>query len=172
MKRFTVGFAALIVLLGVAGHAFSGDDVDKPSSKELPGWAKLTSLKGEWETKSEDGKATKVKFELTAGGSALLETQEVNPCGAMITIYHADKDHLILTHYCCMGNQPRMKLKSATDKEIAFEFLDATNLEKPSDPHMHGLVIRFKDDDHYSEEWTFRSGDKDQKHVFEFSRKK
>ena len=168
MKR-TLGVLAFALVVGLAGHAYSDDT--KAAAKDLPGWSKLASLVGEWDSKTEDGKAVHVKFELVAGGSVLLEAME-GCCGSMVTMYHGDKDHVILTHYCCAGNQPRMKLVKATEKELEFEFLDCTNLEKPGDPHMHGLVVRFKDEKHYTEEWTFRAGEKSEKKVLEYERKK
>ena len=48
----------------------------------------------------------------------------------MLTLYHRDGNRLVLTHYCMAGNQPRMQAKpfDAGANELAFEFLDATDL--------------------------------------------
>jgi hypothetical protein len=167
MKR--LGIAVLALVLGFAGHALPDDA--KKEAKAVAGWSTLTPLVGEWEAKFDD-MTMKSTFELTGGGSALQETHDGCHGGKMSTIYHADKDHLVLTHYCSLGNQPRMKAKKVSESEIEFEFLDATNLENATDPHMHALTVRVKDAKHYSEEWTFRQGDKEQKKVFSFERKK
>ena len=52
------------------------------------------------------------------------------------TIYHRDGDHLLATHYCAQGNQPRLRLKpSPRVHELLFEFHDATNLKNVADSH-------------------------------------
>jgi hypothetical protein len=38
--------------------------------------------------------------------------------------------------------------------EVAFEFLDATNL-KPGGGHMHNAKIRLVDNDHFNTQWEF-----------------
>ncbi|HZV01824.1 MAG TPA: hypothetical protein VFF73_34245 [Planctomycetota bacterium] len=170
MKK--LGFAALVLVLGLAGHAFSDDP--KPEKKEtrsVPGWTTLTGLVGEWEGKMGDMKMT-TTFELTGGGTALLETHDGCHGGKMSTVYHADKDHLVLTHYCAAGNQPRMKATKVSEGEVVFDFLDVTNLEKPTDPHMRAVTIHVKDAKHYTEEWTFRQDGKDEKKVLSFERTK
>jgi len=55
----------------------------------------------------------------------------------MISVYHLDGDRLILTHYCEVGNQPRMQATSFDPKsnEIDFNFLDATNMPIPTPTH-------------------------------------
>jgi hypothetical protein len=166
---------ALITVLALAGRASSNDETkdkegcQKPEARPVPGWSKLAALAGEWRTK---GGETRVTFQLTGGGTALLETHAAKCCGEMVTLYHADLDHLVLTHYCSIGNQPRMKAERVGENEIEFRFLDATNLAKPADPHMHALRIRFVDDKHYTEEWTFLAGAEETKKVFEFERVK
>jgi hypothetical protein len=170
----------LLVSLAVAGRAFSGDEKQgcdgcdkKPAPCAAPGFAKLAKLAGTWETKPVEGKAARVTFQVVSAGSALLETHAMHGDGSdMVTLYHGDGDHLALTHYCSVGNQPRMKAKKVTDEAIEFEFVDATNLAKPTDGHMHSLTVKFKDADHYAEEWTFKQGDAEKHVTLEFERKK
>ena len=73
----------------------------------------------------------------------------------MITMYHLDGDSLVLTHYCSLGNQPRLKAKEA-DKEnqVAFDFLDGANIDPAKDEHMHAVVFEFVGDDHLKADWT------------------
>ena len=133
------------------------------------GWEKLKALQGRWETTTPDGKKAWLTIELVANGTALMEREEV-PGDAersnMVTMYHLDRDRLILTHYCMANNQPRMRA-AAYDPEtrtLTFEFLDATNLKTPDDGHMRRVVFRFVDNDHFTSQWTFF---KDQKPVFD-----
>src|SRR5579863_8610060 len=71
-------------------------------------FARLKTLVGEWEANRPDGKV-RLAYELTGGGSALVERQAEEKMPAMMTVYHLDGDRLILTHYCMAGNQPRMQ---------------------------------------------------------------
>jgi len=90
----------------------------------------------------------------------------------MVTIYCPDGDRMMMTHYCADNNQPRMRAEPVQGdvKEMAFSFVDATNLEGPSDGHMHRLVLSFQDSGHFTQEWTYRQGDKDEREVFRFER--
>jgi hypothetical protein len=60
-----------------------------------------------------------------------------------------------LTHYCVLGNQPRMKAnaKSPTN-EIVFEFAGGGNLDPSKDKHMHAMTLSIDDDDHYEVKGT------------------
>ena len=94
---------------------------------------------------------------------------------AMVTMYHLDGDRLMMTHYCSLGNQPRMRAKKMAkdDKTLSFAFVDATNLTSPKDSHMHNLVFAFKDDDHFAQEWTmWKEGKTEHIATFEFERAK
>ena len=56
---------------------------------------------------------------------------------------------------------------------LAFSFFDATNLASPKDDHMYKLVFTFKDDDHFSQQWTMHmAANKDHPANFEFERVK
>jgi hypothetical protein len=102
---------------------------------------------------------------LVAGGTCLQETFrfEGDDNHTMITMYHLDGDNLMLTHYCVANNQPRMRAEniSADLKEIAFTFVDATNLPDPNAGHMYKAVFNFYDDGRFDSAWTFRKDGKD-----------
>jgi hypothetical protein len=72
----------------------------------------------------------------------------------MVSMYHMDGDRLMHTHYCAAGNQPRMVAQPPTQHgEIAFEFLDATNLPSTNTTHMHQMRMVVKDSNHIEEWW-------------------
>ena len=75
----------------------------------------------------------------------------------MMTVYYLDGARLLLTHYCMVGNQPRMQARrfDPASGELAFEFLDATNLATPRAGHMHNVKIRLGDNNHFTSEWEF-----------------
>lgn len=120
---------------------------------------RLKTLVGEW--RNDDGTET-VTYELIAGGSALLERDTAADRPAMVTLYHRDGDRLVLTHYCMAGNQPRMVARpfDPAGAELAFDFLDATNLPQPGAGHMHSAKIRFVDANQIESEWQFLDGGK------------
>src|SRR5215831_17550034 len=71
-------------------------------------FAKLKALVGNWTMAGGDGSVA-VNYRLTGGGSALIETLFPGQDHEMMTVYTIDKGDVVLTHYCTMGNQPRMK---------------------------------------------------------------
>ena len=75
----------------------------------------------------------------------------------MVTIYHPDGDHLMMTHYCSAHNQPRMRSQTVAggSKIITFDLVDVTNLSAPDAGHMKKLVVTFVDKDHFTQEWTW-----------------
>ena len=64
--------------------------------------------------------------------------------GSMISMYHPDGDKILMTHYCAVGNQPRMRGTG---------------------------TMTFTDPDHMIHEWRWRAGDTVDVHRFEFERK-
>jgi hypothetical protein len=132
----------------------------------------LKSLTGSWEGKNSMGEPVQVSYRVTSGGSALMS--EIMGHGEdMISMFHLDgANRLILTHYCAVGNQPRMQASASPDgKSITFNFLDATNLDNPQSGHMDHVVIAMLDSNHHTEEWTFTDHGKEMKEVFDLKRK-
>lgn len=155
MKR-TIIFLFLL-LCGVTNGAAAGSDFDK-----------LKTLVGEWEATSPEAKS-RVTYQLISQGTALLETI-VNE--GMVTVYHPDGESILMTHYCSAGNQPRMRAQGSQGDTIAFQFVDAANLKSSSAGHMQRLVIKFKDKDHVTEEWTWIADGKETTSVFQLQRVK
>ena len=156
----------LLPILGALIFSVSGWSATGADS----GFATLKTLAGEWEGKIEDGKPHITVWKVISGGSAIMEEM---PHDSMVTMYHLDNDRLLMTHYCSAKNQPRMQAEVSPDgKTITFNFLDITNLAKPSDGHMQKMVLTIVDANHITESWTFRQDGKDGSHTFEYTRKK
>jgi len=131
----------------------------------------LKSLSGSWEGKASNGKPVKVAFRSTSGGSALIS--EIKGEEDMISMISIDNDRVLMTHYCAVGNQPRMQASTLRDgKTITFTFVDATNLASPKAGHMDHVVITIPDADHHTEDWTFVQDGKEMKEHFELARAK
>jgi hypothetical protein len=130
---------------------------DKISSTNTARFEALKKLAGDWVAQDKDGKPTSQivsSFRVTAAGSAVEETIFPGTDHEMVTVYHRDGDDLMLTHYCMLGNQPRMKAQPSSDtKEIVFVFCGATNLKKESENHMHQATFKLVDKDHFEAQW-------------------
>src|SRR4029077_10987910 len=100
----------------------------------------LKSLDGSWEGKMANGEPIQVSYKVTSNGSALMS--EIKGKEDMISMLSRDGERLLMTHYCAVGNQPRMVASASPDgKTFTFAFLDATNLATPDAAHMNRLVI-------------------------------
>lgn len=153
MKKHLLLASLLLAAPAVYGAASEPAAIDAKAAFDH-----LSTLVGEWEANTEHGKI-QVTYELIANGSALVERDLVENV-SMETVYHLDGSRLLLTHYCMLGNQPRMqarKFDPATG-EVAFEFLDVTNLASADTPHMHNAAMRIIDKDHLTTEWQLFEG--------------
>ncbi len=131
--------------------------VTKSNSASLR-FEQLKALAGEWEVTNSGGFGPKGKilarYHLTAGGSAVVETTFPGEPMEMITVYHRDGDQLMLTHYCHLGNQPRMRTKSVSDDaDLVFDYVGGNCLDPATETHMHDMKMRLVDADHFHMEW-------------------
>jgi hypothetical protein len=146
------------VLLIAAGLACmvvyaAGPDSHKPFDAKVA-YTQLQSLVGEWQADTSMGKVH-ITYESIAGGSSLVERETVEHMPPMETVFHLDGNRLLLTHYCDLGNQPRLEARTfdAQARQLNFTFLDATNLASPAASHMHNASYRFIDANHFSSRW-------------------
>jgi hypothetical protein len=148
MRRFLICGLLLIAV----GTSFGEDKGDAKKAPANPNLAKMKKLAGTWVAADENGKPTDQVvsiIKLTAGGSAIHETLFPGQDMEMVSIYTADGSDLVMTHYCMLGNQPRMKAdpKSPANK-INFVFDGGTNLDPKKDKHMHAATLTIVDNDH------------------------
>lgn len=139
-----------LVVFVLSGFACSEDSKSKVASN--PTFEKLKKLVGTWVEADKDGKPTDKVVSIvrvTAGGSAIHETLFPGDEMEMISIYHLDKDDVLMTHYCMLGNQPRMKADPTSPaNKIKWNFSGGTNLDPAKDAHMHGSTVTIIDQDH------------------------
>jgi hypothetical protein len=151
--------ALAVFVLVLFGSNNPGSDFDR-----------MKTMVGNWEASSQHGKAT-VSYKLVSSGNVLMETMQSDH-GDMVTMYHRDGDAILATHYCAMGNQPRMRLDKSSGDSIEFQFLDVSNRKAADDPYVYKLVLRFKDADHVVEEYTWKQGSNESTTVFNLTRMK
>ena len=108
-------------------------------------FASIKKLQGDWRGPAmmKDMPPSRSVFRVTAGGSAVEETIFPGTKMEMVSVYHMDKGNLLMTHYCMLGNQPRMKLNAgkSTATDLVFDFDGGTNLNPRRDMHMHSLHL-------------------------------
>lgn len=133
----------------------------------------MKSLEGAWTMVDPEGKTiTASVFSVSSSGSVVREIMFPGQPHEMTNVYHMDGPTMVVTHYCAAGNQPRMRARPGTEPGvIAFEFDSVTNLTKPDEHRMDGLVLTIKDSDHVVAKWTSSTGtDAEETMVFELTR--
>jgi hypothetical protein len=150
-RRFWITGLLLVALSAVA-RGDGKTDVKAPTAPPHPGLERLKKLAGTWVLVGEDGKPTEQVvsvIKVTAAGSAVHETLFPGQAHEMVSVYYRDGDDLMMTHYCALGNQPRMKADpKSPPNQICFKFAGGSNLDPAKDMHMHEGTLTFLDEDH------------------------
>jgi hypothetical protein len=167
---------ALSLCTILAAGALAGPDhamPARPVPKELETMKKLV---GTWQGTAKMGPQTipvTIVYESTAGGTALIEKLFPGTPHEMTSVYTAEGDKVVMTHYCALGNHPKMALKKADPKSLAFEMAGTDGLASAKEPHMHAMSLSWVDADHIRETWTsFENGVKKEDKAFDLARKK
>lgn len=173
--------AALAAGLGTGlNAALKPDGAEKPADAPSPAPAKASpkaqamldfvkALEGEWA--GENGTST---FTVSSGGAVVRELMFAGTPHEMTNMYHLDGEKLICTHYCAIGNQPRMEAAELADgPALAFTFRDATNLASPKAMYMGGLKLTRTGPDTFEAAWThFDQGKPGEPMTFKYTRAK
>ena len=167
-RRIVALLSLAFVFIGISLH---GQEMkQKPSTPEFD---RMKTLTGTWKGKDPQGKPVDVAYKVVSEGMAIMETLGVEDHAEnMVTMYHLDHGRLMLTHYCSMGNQPRLQYDAAksSDSTLVFTFRDATNMESKDEAHIHGLTIIFRDKTHFAQEWVSMVDGKEAREVFAYER--
>ena len=153
--RWIATVVALALPTGAALASPPAAPAGKPASATLE---RFKALAGEW-VAAEDGEMSKkgdlvARYAVTAGGSAVVETVFPGSPHEMVTVYHADGQDLVLTHYCMEGNQPRMRAKDLKGSRFDFAYDGGTNIDPKRDRHMHSAWVSLLGPDEIQSEWT------------------
>jgi hypothetical protein len=150
-RRFMVS-GLLVIALQVATYGDDKTGAKLPPAPTNAGLEKMKKLAGTWVAADKDGKPTDKVISIikvTAGGSAVHETLFPGQPMEMVSVYTIDGPDLVMTHYCVLGNQPRMKADPKSPaNQICFKFAGGTNLDPTKDKHMHEATLTLVDDDH------------------------
>ena len=136
---------ALVVLVGAAWVG-ADDSHPAPPAIDDPRFDFLKRLVGTWSGPSHDESMPQETFEfrLTAGGTAIEEREMIGSPMEMLTVYHMDGKDLVGTHYCILGNQPRVvAARRVEDDTLAFACSGKPgNSGSHDQEHVHGWTMR------------------------------
>lgn len=151
MFRLLVAFA-LMASLSLVIQGADQPDTKLPPPPNNANLEKLKKLAGTWLMADADGKPTDQVasiIKVTAGGSVVHETLFPGQPMEMVSVYAVDGKDLVMTHYCVLGNQPRMKADpQSKPNQIVFQFTGGGNLDPAKDKHMHESTLTIVDADH------------------------
>ena len=130
---------------------------------------RLTAMEGEWiDANGAFGKkgAVVAVYEVTGAGNTIIETFPVGTREEMTTVYHRDGSHVVLTHYCSAGTQPRMRAKEIHGNVMNFDFDGGTNIDPAKTSHMHNVRWEFISKDEIKADWhNWADGKEDPAHL-------
>jgi hypothetical protein len=154
--KLRTALSLMAAALFVVVSSLRAEEKTTPASAQR--FEALKKLAGDWVKVGKDGKATgKVisSIRVTAAGSTIQETLFPGSDHEMVTMYHLDGDDLVLTHYCALGNQPRLRAEPGKNvNKIVFKFVSSTNLKSKDDHHINGATLTLVDKDHFKAEWV------------------
>ncbi len=170
---------ALMVLLGLALVPFAAipGEYQMGAVTHSKDFDRMKELVGVWEGKADMGKgmtAIKATYELTSAGNAILERLFVGLPHEMVTVYYDYDGRLTMTHYCSLGNQPRMELKNPGGHDMLFVLAEKNQgLSSLNETHMHSLKISFDGKDGITHTWSlYEKGEKKSDVVIKLIRSK
>ncbi|MCP3994627.1 MAG: hypothetical protein GY722_06110 [bacterium] len=142
-----------VAYLGLLLALIAGMAVAEPAPD--PRFEFLKGLAGTWEgTGLGDEEQGFYEFRVTAGGHAVEEREMVGSPHEMLTVYHMEGSDLVATHYCMLGNRPRMTAQ-LTGKELTFSCDGKPGgAASHAEHHVHGWAMKLDSEDrlHYSAE--------------------
>ncbi len=106
----------------------------------------LKSLKGSWVVHDDKDSPFGWEFDTTSRDGVVTERLKVGTPTEMASMYHVDGGQLIASHFCQLGNQPRLTAVLPGEGED-LTFLCNGNLagaDSHAELHMHG--VHFKTD--------------------------
>lgn len=101
----------------------------------------LAELKGSWVVQGGNEGVFGWEFDITSRGGVILERLKVGTPTEMTTVYHLENGLLVGSHFCQLGNQPRViAVSSEAEGDLHFECDgDVGSAESHDDLHMHGV---------------------------------
>jgi len=105
----------------------------------------LKQLAGTWVGEAEgDMPRATLEFRVTAGGHAVEEREFLDTPMEMVTLYHMEGKDLVATHYCMIGNRPRLHAaEKVVENTLTFSCAGTPGgAVSHADEHVHGWAMR------------------------------
>ena len=134
-----------------------------PAHQGSPELEKMKGLVGSWSGTMDMGQGEmpfNVVYKVTAGGSAVVAVHNPESPMEMVSVYHDEGGTLAMTRYCMLGNQPYMAQTGSTDDSVTLSLKGGRGLSNAEEQHMHGVTIRFIDENTIEENWVNFDGGK------------
>jgi hypothetical protein len=133
-------------------------EISKARRRFSPELEKIKALAGRWEgttfREREGTNAAVVTYEVTSGGSAVIERLFPGTRMEMTTIYHDDSTgRLTAEHYCNAANQPRLKLTESKGDRMFFVLSPDSDLNADLEGHAHELTLTLGADGSLIHDW-------------------
>ena len=118
----------------------------------------LCSLVGDWKETAPTNNVL-VNYRMSAKGSVLVETWTWPDKNIeALTLFHMDEDVLMATHYCPMGNQPKLLHVPNEESKITFRIDSITNLPDKSVGHNIEFWMTLDNDNQFTREEIYLEG--------------
>lgn len=148
----------------LSGTSFAGEHPSGPYVGSAA-FERLKTLEGKWAGTAVEGGQTEAKpveviYETSSGKTALVEKLFAGMPHEMVSIYNDENGGLVMTHYCMLRNQPKLRLVSSGEDHVLLEMTEEANGVKKTDDHMHSLKITFSGSDEITQEWNGYHGGK------------
>lgn len=121
--------------------------MDMPPYKGSAAFEQMKTLAGKWKGQGPMGPMS-TEYRVIAGGSVIEERFGKDTPMEMLSTYHDVDGKLVMTHYCALRNQPRMRLVKSTANSLTFDFVPTPGLNAEKEHHMHGATYTFVDANH------------------------
>lgn len=158
MHRIAFGVCAV---LAFASAAAAGETA-QPAAKPSAAFERIKGLAGVWRGSATHGSQTpepaEVRYDVTSGGTAVVETLFPSTPHEMVSVYHDQGGKLMMTHYCMMGNQPVLQLESADAHHVSLALAGEQGIASAQEPHMHALTIEWGGPNQVKQTWTGHAG--------------
>lgn len=147
---FVFALVPLSPLLAADTNTQSQTQAAVPEDNSSAEFKRIKSLEGRWtSTTSMFGTPNEqvfVEYEVTSGGSAVLEKIFPGTPQEMISVYYDDNDgKLAMTHYCMMRNRPNLKWVSSSKNSLTLDVVKVDGVKSPDEASMGAITIKFKD---------------------------
>lgn len=154
-------FLAALAVMAFTIPAFADEpkhDLPPPATNAI--FEKIKTLAGEWtgiSTMGEEKSDTTVRYTVTSGGNAVLETLFAGQPHEMTSVYFPEGDGVRMVHYCALGNRPELTATPSADAEkMSFVMDGVKGLNSPDEAHIHALTVTFNADGSMVHEWASR----------------